>query len=435
MPRKKRSEGTRAPNRASSIYRGKDGKWHGRVTMGVRDDGKPDRRHVERKTEAEVVAAVRSLERERDTGKARKAGHGWTVEKWLTHWVENIAAPQVRPNTLTGYRVAVYNHLVPGIGAHRLDKLQPEHLERFYVRLGQMKTRRGGPFKPARVHQVHRVLRTALGEAVRRNHITANPASIARSPRVPDEEIIPFTKEEATKVLTAAMPMRNGARFIIALTLGLRKGEALGLQWRDINFSRRTVTIRRTVQRLNWNHGCAPARPCGRRYAGHCPERHGGGMVVAEVKSRAGKRTVGLPGPLVDVLKAHHKKQQQESERAGDLWRDGGWVFPNRLGGPTHIRVDHESWKALLKQAGVRDARLHDARHTAATMLLVLGIPQRAVMDVMGWSEASMATRYQHITAELTAAIAEQVGQLYWSPGKSDEGDEEGSPSGGLAPM
>lgn len=415
MPRKQRREGTRAPNLSSSIYEGKDGKWHGRVTMGVRDDGKPDRRHIERKTESEVITAVRNLERERDTGKAKKAGRAWTVEKWLTHWVENIAAPQVRPNTLIGYRVAVYNHLVPGIGAHRLDKLQPEHLERFYVRLGQTKTRKGDPFKPARVHQVHRVLRTALGEAVRRNHITGNPASVARPPRIPDEEIIPFSKEEAAKVLAAAAPMRNGARFTIALTLGLRKGEALGLQWRDIDFDHRTLAVRRTVQRLNWKHGCAADKPCGHRYAGHCPKRHSGGMVVAEVKSRAGKRTVGLPGPLVKVLKAHQEKQRHERTRAGNLWQDEGWVFPNRLGGPTHIRVDHESWKALLKRAGVRDARLHDARHTAATMLLLLGIPQRAVMDVMGWSEASMATRYQHITAELTGAIADQVGELYWS--------------------
>lgn len=84
-------------------------------------------------------------------------------------------------------------------------------------------------------------------------------------------------------------------------------------------------------------------------------------------------------------------------------------LFPNQRDGPTRIRVDHGSWKALLKRAGVRDARLHDARHTAATMLLVLGIPQRAVMDVMGWSESSMAARYQHITAEVTEAIAQQV--------------------------
>jgi hypothetical protein len=96
MPRKKRAEGTRAPNGASTIYLGKDGNWHGRVTTGVRDDGKPDRRHVERKTEADVIETIRKLERERDSGKVRKVGQAWTVEKWLLHWLENIAAPTIR---------------------------------------------------------------------------------------------------------------------------------------------------------------------------------------------------------------------------------------------------------------------------------------------------------------------------------------------------
>src|SRR5690606_10130923 len=130
MARKKKNpDGTRRPNRASSIFEGSDGYWHGWVTMGVRDDGKPDRRHVKRKSEGAVIKAVRKLEQERDSGKTRKPGRAWTVEQWLVHWVENIAAQSVRNNTLVGYRASVYGYLIPGIGAHRIDKLRPEHLE------------------------------------------------------------------------------------------------------------------------------------------------------------------------------------------------------------------------------------------------------------------------------------------------------------------
>jgi integrase len=82
-------------------------------------------------------------------------------------------------------------------------------------------------------------------------------------------------------------------------------------------------------------------------------------------------------------LEKHRKAQRKEREHAGNLWQDGGWIFTNLRGGPVHPRVDHDAWKALLKTAKVRDARLHDARHTAATMLLLLGVPTRAVMDVM----------------------------------------------------
>lgn len=105
------------------------GKWHDCVTMGVRDDGKPDRRHVKRKTEAAAIEAVRELVRQRESGAVRKPGRAMTVETWLRHWVENIAAPSVRPNTMIGYRSSVYKHLIPAVGAHRIDRIQPEHLE------------------------------------------------------------------------------------------------------------------------------------------------------------------------------------------------------------------------------------------------------------------------------------------------------------------
>lgn len=106
---------TRQPNGASSIYFGKDGKWHGRVTVGVRDDGKPDRRHIERKTKTEVTKAVREMERARDEKKLRKPGQSWTLQAWLEHWVENIAKPYVSENTYDGYEVDVRVHLVPGL--------------------------------------------------------------------------------------------------------------------------------------------------------------------------------------------------------------------------------------------------------------------------------------------------------------------------------
>ena len=423
MARKKRPEGSRRPNGASSIYFSEsDGKWHGWVTVGVRDNGKTDRRHVQRKDEGDVIEAVRELEKQRDGGKVKKPGRAWTVEKWLKHWVENIAAHSVRETTMVGYRAAVYGHLIPEIGAHRIDKLRPEHLESMYRRLTDKIGKHGKKLKPATIHQAHRTVRTALGEAVRRGHILSNPAQIARPPRIPEEEIIPFTKEEAKQILKACDTHRNGTRFVIALTLGLRKGEALGLQWRDIDLEARTLIVRRQIQRVPWQHGCPDEDPCGRQYAGHCPQKHGGGALAREVKSRAGRRALALPLALVDALKRHREDQERERVLAGDTWQEEGWVFTNRIGKPVHPKIDHEQWKVLLRSAGVRDARLHDARHTAATMLLVLGVPARAVMDMMGWSHISITKRYQHVSAELRDTIAGQIGGLYWSDDDGDDG-------------
>lgn len=421
MPRKKRPEGTRNPNGEGSFYYSEyDGKWHARVTVGVRDDGTTDRHHIKRKDEGEARKLYRRLLEERDKGSVRKPGRSWTVAQWLTHWVENIAAHSVRETTMVGYRAAVYGHLIPGIGAHRLDKLQPEHLESLYRRLADKVGKHGKKLKPATVHQAHRTLRTALAEAVLRGHIAINPAQIAKPPRIPEEEIIPFTKEEAQRILQACETRRNGARYVLALTLGLRKGEALGLQWRDVDFNARTLTIRRQIQRAPWKHGCPADDPCGRRYAGHCPQKHGGGAVAREVKSSAGRRVLALPKQLVDALRQHRADQDREREHAGNLWHEEGWVFTNRIGKAVHPRIDHEQWKTLLKAANVRDARLHDARHTAATMLLVLGVPGRIVMDIMGWSHISITKRYQHVSTELLNTIADQIGDLYWSTNNDD---------------
>lgn len=234
MGRNKRPEGTHAPNGASSIYLGKDGLWHGRVTMGVCDDGTPDRRHVKRKTEGDVIRAVRALEKERDSGKTRKAGRAWTVEKWLRYWVESIAAPSVRHTTLVGYRSSVYNHLIPGIGAHRIDKLRPEHLEALYRRMLEKDYRpTGKSLKPATVHPAHRTVRVALNEAVRRRHFVENPR---------------LSRARAVERSPSADHFTSGT-----------------------------------------GSTGACRRSCGHRFGMHCPERHGGG--------RAGRRTVGLPHP------------------------------------------------------------------------------------------------------------------------------------------
>lgn len=426
----------RKPNGASSIYRGADGDWHGRVTVGTKPDGKPDRRHVRGKTEATVIRKVRDLERQRDNGTVRKVGQRWTVKAWLTHWVETIAAPSVRETTMVGYRAAVYRHLIPGIGGHRLEKLEPEHLERLYVRMISTGS------APATAHQTHRTIKTALNVAVRRGHLTRNPAQLAKAPRLEEQEIEPFTVEEAQRLLTVAAAQRNGVRFALALALGLRKGEALGLKWRRVDLDKGLLRTPKQLQRHRWLHGCENPHACGQklhktapcprnctrhqrhcpppcppdcaRHASTCPQRHGGGLKEVDVKSRAGRRGVGIPAPLVEALRQHRVAQAKEREIAAQLWHEGDWVFTQPNGRPIDPRADHDAWKALLKQANVRDARLHDARHTAATMLLVLGVPTRAVMEVMGWSQMAMTTRYQHLSPELVGGIAEQVAGLLW---------------------
>jgi integrase len=403
-----REQGTRAPNRASTIYYSDyDKRWHGRVTIGVRDDGTPDRRHVKRKKEADVIRAVRELERLRDQGHVRSAGRAWTVKQWLTHWVENIAAPSVRPNTADGYRFAVYKHLIPGVGSHRIDRLEPEHLEKLYARMVESGSAAGT------AHQAHRTMRTSLNEAVRRGHIVQNPAVLAKAPRLTEEEIQPFTIEEVQRILATAARRRNSARWAVALSLGLRQGEALGLKWADVDVTTGRLTIRRNRLRPAWAHGCGGG--CGGK-PGHCPQRYNVRPDTAETKSRAGRRSIGLPPQLVELLREHQIEQERERVAARQLWHDGGWLFADPTGYALNPRTDTQHWKELLVAADVRDARLHDARHTAATVLLILGVPERTAMEIMGWSHSAMAARYQHVTGAIRDDIASRVGSLLWGP-------------------
>jgi len=404
---------TRNPNLASSVYKGADGRWHGRVTVGFRDDGRPDRRHVASKTKGEVIAKVRAIEKLRDGGRLPQVGQKWTVGKWLEHWLESIARPSLRDSSYNAYRTAVVKHLNPAVGRHRLDRLQPEHLERLYRSMIESGAR------PATAHQVHRTVRVALGEAARRGYVVTNAAAVAKPPRVQNEPVEPFTVEQVQALLSEAGKRRNGTRWAVALALGLRQGEVLALKWDDLDLDTNSLRVRGTRLRPVYEHGCRGT--CGKK-AGYCPKRRQGNPVTGETKSAAGKRVVGLPDELVLMLKAHRQDQDNERRNAGQLWDEGGWVFASPTGRPLNPNSDYHAWKSLLRGAGVRDGRLHDARHTAATVLLVLGVPERTVMSIMGWSSTAMAARYQHVTDPIRRDVARRVGGLIWSEGPSGEG-------------
>lgn len=355
--------------------------------------------------------AVRELEKQRDSTGVRKAGQTWTVKTWLTHWAENIAAPNVGENTIDGYRVAVYHHLIPGLGAHRLAKLEPEHLERLYQKMQATGSSAGT------AHQAHRTVKTALNEAVRRRHLTINPASIAKAPKVDEEEVEPYTLEEVQRLLAEAIKVRNAARWVIALALGLRQGEVLGLKWEDVDFENGVILVRRGRLRPRYEHGCGDK--CGRK-AGYCPQKINIRRETKDTKTRAGKRSIGVPEQLVALLRQHKAEQERERMRSRDLWVEKGYVFTSPTGEALNPNTDFHRWKDLLKSAKVRDGRLHDARHTAATVLLILGVSEAVVDRIMGWEpgkSARMRRRYQHVTGQMLQQTAAKVGGLLWGPG------------------
>jgi integrase len=289
--------------------------------------------------------------------------------------------------------------------------LEPEHLERLYTKM----VRSGS--SPATANQAHRTIRTALGVAERRGRITRNPATLAKAPRPDEIEVEPYSVDEVRQLLKAAGERRNSVRWGIALALGLRQGEALGLRWPDVDLEGGTLWVRRGRLRPRYTHGCGGS--CGRK-PGYCPRRVLARPETDDTKSRAGRRAVGLPAELVALLMHHREEQDRERAMAGQLWRDSGYVFATPVGEPINPNTDYHHWKRLLADAGLRDGRLHDARHTAATVLLILGVPERAVMGIMGWSTTAMAARYQHVTGVVRGDVAKRVGGLIWGDASSE---------------
>jgi integrase len=446
-----RRETGRQANGRSSIYLGRDGRWHGRVSVGLRPDGRPDRRHVTAKTQAAVTKKVRDLERARDARTLPDAGSRLLLRDWLDEWLR-ASALRVRPSTLNGYEVDIRRHIVPAIGMNRLDRLRPENIEHLY------RTLRDHGLNVGSIHHVRRTLSKALHDAVRRGRLARNPVPDAHTPQYVPPQIEPLTANEARRILIAARAEPNGAAFVLALSLGLRRGEVLALRWRYVDLDGGRMRVSGSLSRRKWRHGCGnpalcaapfhhirsgcPGHPHARypegcprlcrsdctNHAQRCPRRRDGGLVIDETKTTGSRRPLPLPAPLRRVLREHRTAQDAARERAANLWVDNDLVFTGARGQPVDPNRHSEHWQHFLKRLGIRPARLHDARHTTATLLLVQGVDQRVVMDLFGWTSSAMANRYQHVVSELQTQAADRVADLLFGqddPQPDPGGDED----------
>ncbi len=441
------------PNGRSSIYLGNDGYWHGWVTVGIKPDGSPDRRHRMAKTEAEVTRKVAELEGNRGTGQVTKPGRVPTVGEWMTEYLDVIcerlvASGKMGPRTLTDYRSKTRHWIIPLLGRHRLNRLAPEHLDTAYT------TMLDKGLSTSTVLKVHRILSRALKVAVRRDKVTRNVATLVEAPTAAETEIEPLTREEARRILDIARTKRNGTRWSVALALGIRQGEALGLRWSYIDMDTGEIRAWFQVQRQEWRHGCDDPHACGEKWhrrpchkkcnvhghsstckpgctkpghacykrpclkdcTGHadkCLKRTGGGLVFRQRKGKS-KLTLQCPPELLAQLKAHREMQDAEREKAGDRWEHHDLVFATKHGTPIERTEDWKGWKAILKQANVRDVRVHDARHTAATLLIEQGVNIRVVQQVLGHTRVTTTERYTHVSTPLMRDAGERLASALW---------------------
>lgn len=419
----------KAPNGRGSVF--KDAQrdlWHGYVTFPADPlTGKRVRKHVSARSEAEVIEKVRKLEAAREGG-YKAVGDDVTLSEWLGSWIEAKAATNsVRPRTIAGYRSDLRLVNSTAIAKRRLSKLTPEDIDALFAAVRAMPKTVGGrrtdqPLSVGTVMHLRRTLSAALNTAVDRGRLARNPVRAAHVPRYEAGEIQPLTIGEVRRILDAAREERDPLRWSLALALGKRQGEVLGLLVSDVSLESATLHVQRQLQRISHVHGCQDQIRCVHPKTGKkaravdCPKRRpGGGLVLVPPKTRA--KPVALPDPLLPQLRTQLDRRERERKAAGPMWRSDlpEYLFCDELGRPIDPRADYAQWRALLARAGVRPARLHDARHTAVTTLLAIGVSERTVQDMMSWSSAAMLGRYAHVLDSMRRDAAEKIGAALWA--------------------
>jgi integrase len=374
-----------------SIFKRKDGRWCGMLSLGW-ENGKRKRKSYFAATAAEVRDQLLKARSDHARGLPITIERQ-TVEQYLGHWLEHTLKAKAKPRSYESFSTIARLHIEPSIGRIQLHKLAPQHIQK----LLDEKSKKG--LSPQTVTNIRTVLRSALSQAMKWNLVSRNSAVLVNVPRIPHKRIQPLDPEHARKLLETAKGGRFEAIYTVALTLGMRRGEVLGLRWSDVDFDGRAIRVNQSMQRLS---------------TGSSDKGKRSELQATETKTDGSRRTIALPDSVVRALRAHRARQAQDRLVAGMSWTDQELVFTNRSGRPIEPILLHRDYKALLKKAGLPTTlRFHDLRHSAASLLLAQGVHPRAIMELLGHSSISVTMNvYGHVMPAMMRDVAERMDAL-----------------------
>ena len=330
----------------------------------------------------EVRRKLNKAIREVDTGTFVDA-HGRRLGDFLDQWLTEVVRPTVRQWTYAGYEVNVRLHIKPVLGVIKLEDLTPLEVQRWMNR----KVAEGLSAKSVR--HMRGTLRAALNQALRWGMVGRNVAMLTEPPRGPKYEISPLEPEEARRFLATVKGDRLEALYSVALALGLRQGEALGLRWQDVDLDRGRMRVVHQLQRVDSK------------------------LALVDLKTELSRRTLVLPASTWLKLRQHHDRQQEEKAAAGRDWQDRDLVFTKVGGQPLEGTTVSRMFHRHLDAAGLTQRRFHDLRHSCATLLLVQGVSPRVVMEVLGHSDVGMTLNtYSHVIPQLRQEAADRMNEV-----------------------
>jgi integrase len=372
-------------NGEGSIYpHKKNGKKVGyRGAYWVQTAEGPKRRYVSGKTREEVRHKLTKAMADRDGGLIFDAGN-LTLGEYLKKWLDGAVRDTVKQNAWENYEYVSRVHLIPALGSLKLKAITPAHVQVLY------RSKLNSGLSGRTVKLIHTVLNKSLKYAVHHGLIPRNSCESVTPPRVMKKEIKALSPQEAKRLLESAKGERFEALYVLAITAGLREGELLGLRWQDVNLDAETLSVRQQLTRTR--SGLSFTSPKGDK-----------------------SRSIRLASHTVRVLKHHNIAQKEERLKAGSLWQDTRLVFTTKVGTPVDVgNLTYRSFRPLLERAGLPRIRVHDLRHTFATLLLSKGTHPKIVQEMLGHANISMTLdTYSHVLPTMQdEAIAALEGAL-----------------------
>jgi len=365
------------------VRRRPDGRWEATLELGLMH-GKRKRKSVYGKTKREVLQKLGVARRELEQG-LPVADERQSVADYLARWLRESIAPRRAPRTTASYEQMVRCHIVPALGAYRLSKLAPQHVDAMVRGMLQ----RGS--SPRTTLYALAIVRAALNRAVKWELLGRNVATLVDPPRAHRHKASFLTKEQAWALLDALKGDRLAALYILLLSTGLRRGELLGLRWDDLDLEEGVLSAHHAIQRLP-----------------------GVGWVDREQKTETAQRTIALIPLAVTALRQHRIRQLEERLAAGNTWDDRNLVFPNSVGRPIEGgNLLRRSFAPLLQRAGLPHMKLHELRHSTGSLLLSMDVQMKVVQELLGHSQITLTLdTYAHVLPGMQREALQRLERL-----------------------
>ena len=366
-----------------SVRRRSKNSWELTIDLGRDSDGTRNRKYVNVKgTKSQAQQKLRELVSAWDKGVPLDPSNV-TVGEFLGNWLSDYADINTGPRTAEGYRQKIELHITPNIGTIRLKKLAPQHVQNLYSQL----TNKG--LSARSVTHCHRVLKEALKYAVKWGLLAWNVCDAVSPPRAVRKEMKAMTFEEAQLFLTTAAKSPYGVFFFVSTYTGMRRSELLGLRWSSIDLDRGTISIHETLQRVT-----------------------GQGLKVLPTKTASARRMIPVPKDVVTLLTGFRIKQQQDCEAIGVPWEQSDLVFRHPDLRPFHPDTLTHAFADVVKKAGISGVRLHDLRHTHASLMLREHVDPKTISARLGHSSVVITLdTYSHLLPGMQEEAIERFSQ------------------------